>query len=38
MFEVTWVSLVWVGDPSFDKNRGHKPTLGTLVWVLIGKG
>ena len=33
IFEVTWVSLVWVCDPPFDKNRGHKPTLGTLVWV-----
>ena len=33
IFEVTWVCLVWVCDPPFDKNRGHKPTLGSLVWV-----
>jgi len=33
IFKVKWVSLVWVCDTPFDKNRGHKLAIGTLVWV-----
>ena len=33
IFGATWVCLTWVCDPPFDKNRGHRPTVGSLSWV-----
>ena len=31
-FGSTWVCLTWVCDPLFNKNRGRRPTAGSLPW------